>query len=178
MADARRALVDAEEESEPMLWVHARMLDHEGPDPFPTEYLGVRGCGAFSDSGPAVHRRVLALLEQWERSAAVLHACFTEREMRWSLVEREHPRMAFYRDVLTCWTGAGGTLRYSRHPTSHALQGVLVRYLQAVTQPVMGDDAPKLETIRSLIDREKKLRARAAQALVTFAREGAKSHHN
>jgi hypothetical protein len=42
----------------------------------------------------------------------------------------------------------------------------------------MGDDAPKLETIRSLIDREKKLRARAAQALVTFAREGAKSHRN
>jgi hypothetical protein len=73
--------------------------------------------------------------------------------------------MAFFRRIFRIWTEAGGTLEFSRHPktnnsTSRAPQGPPVRYVQAVTSPVMGDDAPKLETIRSLIDREKRPRAR------------------
>jgi hypothetical protein len=65
----------------------------------------------------------------------------------------DHPRMKFYEAIFSIWLEAGGGLRRSR---GHEAGGPLVRYVQAVTGPVMGEDAPKLETIPGMISEAKK----------------------
>jgi len=67
------------------------------------------------------------------------------------------PRAEYFRDALSCWTDAGGRLRFSRvgpETKEHGrLGGPTVRYLQAVTRPVMKSEAPTLEGIRNIIER-------------------------
>jgi len=78
-----------------------------------------------------------------------------------------HPRRALYQTVLALWSVAGGSLKYSRGaPSSQepgALCGPTIRYFQAVLNPVMEGDAPTLEGMRKIVDRQaalhKKLRA-------------------
>jgi hypothetical protein len=66
------------------------------------------------------------------------------------------PREDYFREVLGTWMKIGGELKYSRNPNSKKLGGPLVRFFGAVTSPVLGADAPALESIKDIIDREKK----------------------
>jgi hypothetical protein len=65
----------------------------------------------------------------------------------------DHPRAAFFEAIIDIWMSAGGRLRRSRHSVTEEPQGPLLRYLQAVTAPVMGKTAPRPETILKLISR-------------------------
>jgi hypothetical protein len=71
--------------------------------------------------------------------------------------DRRHPRVALCWDVLFCWTLAGGALKYSRgkpgSDNAGRLGGPLIRYLNAVLNPVLRDQAPTLEGLRKIIDR-------------------------
>jgi hypothetical protein len=70
-----------------------------------------------------------------------------------------HPRVAFLRSILETWLDAAGGLRAShgsRRDCMGAPDGPLVRYVRAVTVPVMGRAAPDLEAIYKLIRRTKK----------------------
>jgi hypothetical protein len=62
-------------------------------------------------------------------------------------------REEYYQEVLSLWLRFGGKLRYSRN--SRKLSGPLIRFFQAVTGPVLGTDAPALESIKDIIEREK-----------------------
>jgi hypothetical protein len=181
MSDARHAVVDADDENDSMLWFSASAFDHSGKAyAGPAEYLGV---SFISDGERSVRRRrILEILEELQDGASMLVALTNDRVSRYGAVERERPRMAFFRRVFRCWTEAGGALEFSRHPKtrnsrSRAPQGPLVRYVQAVTSAVMGNDAPMLETVASLIVREKRLRALDALPVVKFVRDRTKSHN-
>jgi hypothetical protein len=54
----------------------------------------------------------------------------------------------FYHDLLDLWLDAGGTLSFSRRDKG----GPTVRYLRAVTVPVMGKAAPQIEGWRNIIE--------------------------
>jgi hypothetical protein len=74
-------------------------------------------------------------------------ARFAERRERYRFPEK------YYHDVFSLWLKFGGKLRYSRN--SGKLSGPLIRFFQAVTGPVLGTDAPALESIKDIIEREK-----------------------
>lgn len=75
------------------------------------------------------------------------------------------PKEEFYQNVLSMWVDhCGGQLKKSRDKTTQKPKGPLLRFFVAVTQPVMGVDAPKPETIFDIVDREK-LRRKAAESL-------------
>jgi hypothetical protein len=102
----------------------------------------------FEDPPRAPEYSVSAELERWQRFAALL----ADADLReW------HPRIEFFREVLDYWTSAGGWLRFSRAgPTSRdpgKLGGPTVRYLRAVSDAVMGVDAPTLEGLRKILER-------------------------
>jgi hypothetical protein len=61
-----------------------------------------------------------------------------------------HPRAVFFECIMGSWVSAGGRLRRSRDIDGR-VGGPLVRYIQAVTSPVMGKAAPKPETIFKFI---------------------------
>jgi hypothetical protein len=134
------------------------------PDPFFT-------CGFFELHDCFVHGSLgkensfIGLLAECERRAteksdeAERHyrRAHSARDIRFTGRESEWPRLRFYRDVLCLWTDAGRNLRVSRTSAGDR-SGPAVRYLQAVTGPLMGDEAPTLEGIRDIIKREKIIR--------------------
>ena len=63
-------------------------------------------------------------------------------------------RERYYRHILSVWIKLGGELGFSRDGNNR-IRGPLVRFFQAVTNPVLGDCAPALETISDIIKREK-----------------------
>lgn len=69
------------------------------------------------------------------------------------------PREEYYREIFGVWVDIiGGRLRVSRDTENHKLGGPLVRFFQAVAHPVLGNEAPKLESISQIVDREKQRR--------------------
>jgi hypothetical protein len=75
--------------------------------------------------------------------------------------DQDLPRMYYYRDLLRIWTRKiGGQLRFSRHPISGEPRGPLIRFLRAATGPVLGAEAPSVESLADAINREKRLRDR------------------
>jgi hypothetical protein len=66
------------------------------------------------------------------------------------------PARAFQSSVLAVWTSFGGELRSARHPKTGRPGGPLIRFLQAVTIPVMGASAPSLESLPAIIRRRKR----------------------
>jgi hypothetical protein len=66
------------------------------------------------------------------------------------------PAQIFQSYVLTIWTHLGGKLQSARHPATHKPQGPLIRFLRAVTIPVMGASAPSLESLPAIIRRRKR----------------------
>ena len=81
---------------------------------------------------------------------------FTEREIY-------NPRTMYLFKVLNVWIKCGGRLRFSRHPQSKAITGPLARYFCAVTRPVMGSNAPSLESLREIIGRHEQMMVRWLQ---------------
>jgi hypothetical protein len=70
-----------------------------------------------------------------------------------------HPRYAFFEHILEHWLEARGGLRAGHASNVNRVglpDGPLVRYVSAVTGPVMGPEAPSPETIYKLIRRTKK----------------------
>jgi hypothetical protein len=57
--------------------------------------------------------------------------------------------------VLQIWMALGGKLRISRHSKSQEVRGPLAKYFLAVTEPVMGDATPSLESLPDIIERQK-----------------------
>jgi hypothetical protein len=81
------------------------------------------------------------------------------------------PRENYYREIFSVWIdNLGGTLKLSRTADTHKLGGPLIRFFQAVTNPVLGTEAPALESVFDIVSREKKRRkrrrSRGGQALV------------
>jgi hypothetical protein len=81
------------------------------------------------------------------------------------------PREDYYREIFAVWIDdLGGTLRLSRTVDTHKLGGPLIRFFQAVTNPVLGAEAPALESIHDIVGREKRRRkkpqSRGKQAVV------------
>jgi hypothetical protein len=69
------------------------------------------------------------------------------------------PREDFYREIFAIWTDKlGGELRISRNAGTHKLGGPLVRFFQSVTRPILATDAPALESIAAIVNREKERR--------------------
>jgi hypothetical protein len=69
------------------------------------------------------------------------------------------PRENYYREIFAVWVDQlGGKLGISRDAASHKLGGPLVKFFLAVTQPVLIVDAPALESIARIIDRERERR--------------------
>jgi hypothetical protein len=65
-------------------------------------------------------------------------------------------RLAYYSALLRLWTEEiGGALKFSRHPLLQVPDGPLIRFLHAVTAPVMREDAPSLETLADAVIRER-----------------------
>ena len=80
-------------------------------------------------------------------------------------------RENYYREIFSVWIdNLGGTLGLSRTADTHKLGGPLTRFFQAVTNPVLGTEAPALESIYDIVGREKerrkRRRSRGGQALV------------
>jgi hypothetical protein len=68
------------------------------------------------------------------------------------------PREDYYREILGVWVDMlGGALSYSRD-ADNKVRGPLIRFFQAVTCPVLATDAPALESISDIVDREKERR--------------------
>lgn len=65
---------------------------------------------------------------------------------------------------LDCWIDAGCRLAVSRR-ADQTLAGPLIRYLEAVLGPVMGDAAPAAEGMRKIIYRYRDCTAQVAQLL-------------
>jgi hypothetical protein len=87
---------------------------------------------------------LLNLLDRFE-----LHVRFAAEDLN-DPSSPNHPRMKFYHVIFGLWVEAGGALRRSRKSDQEPT-GPLVRFVQAITRPVMGNDAPKPETILDLI---------------------------
>jgi hypothetical protein len=68
-----------------------------------------------------------------------------------------HPRSSFFEVVLNHWTAAGGFLKFSRAGSESRNKGKLggptMRYLTAVSGPVLGADTPSPEGLRKQIER-------------------------
>lgn len=69
------------------------------------------------------------------------------------------PREDYYHKIFGVWVDKlGGRLGVSRDEDTHKLGGPLVRFFQAVTRPVLATEAPALESISRIVDREKERR--------------------
>jgi hypothetical protein len=68
----------------------------------------------------------------------------------------DNPKMMYEFKVLSIWTKLGGELRRSRHPRTKKIQGPLARFFRAVTVPVMGANAPSLESLPDIIRRQQR----------------------
>jgi hypothetical protein len=73
-----------------------------------------------------------------------------------------HPRAVYFHDLIQLWVMLGGRLTYSRDSATKKPGGPLIRYMQAVTKPVMEKAAPTAEGIVKLISRERNWRKLAA----------------
>jgi hypothetical protein len=118
---------------------------------------------------PATFPRILFLLEELEESAR-LASHRTEGHLiinhfTFGRNERDRLKNVYYRQVLKVWVNMiGGKLTYSTLKPSNIVSGPTVRFLRAVTVPVMGEEAaPKPETIPGIIQREKRMRTRDAK---------------
>jgi hypothetical protein len=66
---------------------------------------------------------------------------------------RLEPRIVYFQQVLWFWTEhVSGELKFSRNAD---ISGPLVRFFRAVTDPVMGNDAPSLQSIPDIVKRQK-----------------------
>jgi hypothetical protein len=74
-----------------------------------------------------------------------------------------HPREEYYHGIIKLWIMLTGRLTFSRDSVTKKPGGPLVRYIRAVTKPVMGKDAPTPEGIAKLICRERDRRRRAKE---------------
>jgi hypothetical protein len=92
----------------------------------------------------------LNLLDRFEQHVRFAAEGLNERS------RPNHPRMKFYHVIFGLWLEAGGALRRSRKSDQEPT-GPLVRFVQAITRPVMGNDAPMPETILDLIYDTRKL---------------------
>jgi hypothetical protein len=81
----------------------------------------------------------------------------------WSKVAKvsDHPRDVYFQEVVRLWVIIVGRLAFSRDSATNEPRGPLIRYLRAVTEPVMGQAAPTPEGTAKLICRERAWRKRA-----------------
>jgi hypothetical protein len=145
----------------------AQTASLEPPDRFFLERYYARGefflesyHGREEGDGAQPGRSLSDLLAQCERHAAENARSSTRAPSSDIHDERERdlPRMRYYRDLLELWTAIGGRLAVSRDPNTQLLGGPTIRFILAVTGPVMGAAAPKREAIKAIITREKKRR--------------------
>jgi hypothetical protein len=81
--------------------------------------------------------------------------CDYRPRVRW----QDAIRIGYYRFLLSIWTDlVRGPLKFSRHHDCHKPQGALIDFLHAVTGPVMGAEAPSLESLADAIKRERRRR--------------------
>jgi hypothetical protein len=64
------------------------------------------------------------------------------------------PQWIFELKILQIWMDLGGKLKISRHPKSQKVQGPLAKYFLAVTEPVMGNATPSLESLPDIVERQ------------------------
>src|ERR1700730_17411255 len=73
-----------------------------------------------------------------------------------SFTGRLDPQIVYFQHILWLWTDIfTGKPKLSRDPGSGQLRGPLARYFLAVTGPVMTDEAPSLESLPDIVDRQK-----------------------
>jgi hypothetical protein len=107
---------------------------------------------------PADYKRVLSVLDAWEwdtSSAASLVVIINQ--FRFGQREQDRAKKVYYRRILRVWVDMiGGNLAHSTSNSKRS--GPTIRFIRAVTGPVMGEGAPKPETIRDILKWEAKLR--------------------
>jgi len=73
---------------------------------------------------------------------------------------KQYLRHQFFQEALRIWFEHGGTIKYNTGEEqiegTVVRRGPLIAYFVAVTDPVMGSEAPAVETIRSFLRRMKK----------------------
>jgi hypothetical protein len=118
---------------------------------------------------------ILNILNRWEEEA--LRGCQLADGRRiidgftYGRREQDRPKNVYYRAILHVWADMiGGKLRSSTS-SNYVVSGPTVRFLLAVSIPVMGEAAPKSGTVADIIDREKKMRKRDASLAASFGYE-------
>lgn len=110
---------------------------------------------------PADSERVLAVLEgwEWDTSRSLTGNTFIINQFRFGRREQDRAKRVFYRKILRVWVDMiGGSLGYST--SNRKRSGPSIRFVRAVAVPVMGEGAPKPETIADILNWEAKLRKR------------------
>jgi hypothetical protein len=72
------------------------------------------------------------------------------------------PRGSYYNSILCLWIEIGGDLKFSRQRKSKVLQGPLIEFLEAATNPVLGVEALKNTSLQSVIELTRRVLDRAA----------------
>jgi hypothetical protein len=98
----------------------------------------------------------LEMLENLSREAAGFGNTYNKEDAKLDPPWLSKPREAYVDLVLNTWCELGGQLRISRHPRSEKVQGPLARYFLAVARPVLGTAMLSLESLRDIIDRQKR----------------------
>jgi len=75
------------------------------------------------------------------------------------------PESNYFTEIFNVWVSAGGGFRRSRNSKTGVPDGPFVRFIQAVTRPVMGKKAPTPETIYTIIRRQEALYRDAGYAI-------------
>jgi hypothetical protein len=72
---------------------------------------------------------------------------------------RRELQQEYYTAVLTVWADQlGGKITCTWDPIRGKVKGILIPFFVAVTDPVLGDGAPRNTSLKAIIDREKKRR--------------------
>lgn len=97
-------------------------------------------------------------LKRWSEistNMATRAASFSEKRKG----DRDPDREILYGALLQQWTRAGGELVV---PSATKTGGPLAMFLTAVLAPILGEDTPKVSTIRKIVERERDRRAAGA----------------
>ena len=137
------------------------MPKRDPPDPFfDNHYLEEYGQLFGDGRGMTLQDLLEKYAEHAAQTAILLRSKVTRISARYGRREPAWHRLRYYRQVLAVWTNAGGRLAYSRSSSGsrklgNVVGGPTVKYLRAVTGPVMGATAPKPEGLATIINREK-----------------------
>jgi hypothetical protein len=76
---------------------------------------------------------------------------YWEVSVEHSVTGRLDPSVVFYQSILWHWTDLGGSLTFTKDPSSGKISGPLVKYFFAVVRPVMGERAPSVKSLPDIV---------------------------